>query len=157
MAGDEPVKFKLHQPHLHGARLATCFTNQVIDGDGCRPNQIENALAQIGWRGRPFALFRQPGWRPAFPGHWRFGNIIQRQFIPKLVLPLCCAGIARQWRPQIKLWLKRLKDMRRLAAQRCPAPDQIIGAACARIERRARHSKHLAPLFGGELRSDERA
>ena len=35
--------------------------------------------------------------------------------------------------------------------------DQIIGAAAARIERRARHGEDIAALFEREARGDERA
>ena len=41
--------------------------------------------------------------------------------------------------------------------QRRALLDQIVGAGGARIERRARHRKHLAALFGGHPRRDQRA
>ena len=51
----------------------------------------------------------------------------------------------------------RVDDVGGFGDQRRALLDQIVGAGGARIERRAGHGKHLAALFGGHPRGDQRA
>ena len=50
-----------------------------------------------------------------------------------------------------------MDDIRCLRGQRRALLDEIVGAGGARIERRARHREHLAALFGGNPRRDQRS
>ena len=51
----------------------------------------------------------------------------------------------------------RTQHVVRALAQLRALADQIVGPLGARIERRARHGQHLASLFAGEARGDQRA
>src|SRR6185437_758002 len=50
-----------------------------------------------------------------------------------------------------------MDDIRCLRDQRRALLDQFVGPGGARVERRTRHREHLAALFGGNARGDQRA
>src|SRR5581483_5547125 len=70
----------------------------------------------------------------------------------------CAAGRhRRRGRPLAQGGAELVEDVGGGLGEDGAVAEQVVGAAAARIERRARHGEHVAPLFEGEAGGDQRA